>query len=217
MRIAICGVPRVGKTDLARKIAEIWPSYECVLNDDPRLRLESRFDISKLDGIMDMFVDRAQFADGKKNVIHDGCILDALAHIYMFFGMNEGANDSILAKYHGLMYAAIQYYDAIFYVPYRTKFKRDVDEITKDEFLYLTKLDEFYGAIFDEWKKGNSAMFPFKSSMGCPPIIEVFGTTTEDQMHVVELYLDDKGDAIPPKQKSADSNEKEDAENKEQD
>lgn len=204
MKIAFCGVPTVGKTDLINEVVKIWPSYIKSVDKDSELySVESRFDIGKLDKIMDEFVNSAMFVEGKKNIVHDGCIIDALAHIYMFFGMHPEANTEILAKYHGLIYAAIQYYDVIFYIPYRTKFKRDLEKITKEEFLYLTKLDEFYAAIFDEWKKTNKSMFPFDSKLGCPPIIEVFGTTLEDQVQILKLYIDENGDAVPPQQKNA--------------
>lgn len=204
MKIAFCGVPTVGKTELVQEIVKTWPSFIKSVDKDPKLYCEeSRYDIGKLDKIMDEFVNEAMFVEGKKNIVHDGCILDALAHIYMFFGMHPEGNTDILAKYHGLMYAAIQYYDIIFYVPYRTKYKRDIEKITKEEFLYLTKLDEFYSAIFDEWKKTNKSMFPFTAKLGCPPIIEVFGTTLEDQMSIVKLYIDENGDAVPPQQKTA--------------
>ncbi len=204
MKIAFCGVPTVGKTDLINEVVKIWPSYIKSVDKNGELySVESRFDIGKLDKIMDEFVNSAMFVEGKKNIVHDGCIIDALAHIYMFFGMHPEANTEILAKYHGLVYAAIQYYDVIFYIPYRTKFKRDLEKITKEEFLYLTKLDEFYAAIFDEWKKTNKSMFPFDSKLGCPPIIEVFGTTLEDQVQMLKLYIDENGDAVPPQQKNA--------------
>lgn len=202
MKIAFCGVPTVGKTDLIKKVREIWPDYLKPADKDPSLYCEeSRFDIAKLDKIMDEFVNEAMFVEGKKNVVHDGCIIDALAHIYMFFGMHPEANTSVLAKYHGLLYAAIQYYDVIFYVPYRTKYKRDIEKITKEEFLYYTKLDEFYSAIFDEWKNTNKSMFPFDAKLGCPPIIEVFGQTLDDQLAILKLYIDENGDAVPPEQK----------------
>lgn len=203
MKIAFCGVPTVGKTALIDKFVKMIPSYVKSSPKDPELySVASRYDISKLDKIMDEFVNEAMFTEGKSNVVHDGCIIDALAHIYMFFGMNENAKTEILAKYHGLMYAAIQYYDVIFYIPYRTKYKKDLEKITKDEFLYLMKLDEFYSAIVDEWKKGNQNMFPFGSSMGCPPIIEVFGTTVDEQMSVLNLYVDENGNAVAPSMKS---------------
>lgn len=202
MKIAFCGVPTVGKTDLVDKVCKTWPDYARSGEKSADLYCEeSRFDIGKLDKIMDEFVNDAMFVEGKKNVVHDGCIIDALAHIYMFFGLHPEANPSILVKYHGLLYAAIQYYDVIFYIPYRTKYKKDLTEITKSEFLYLTKLDEFYSAIFDEWKKGNSSMFPFTSKLGCPPIIEVFGTTIDEQFDVFRLYVDENGDPVPPQQK----------------
>ena len=204
MKIAFCGVPTVGKTDLVKMIMEKWPDYIKSVDKNPDLYCEAaRNDIGMLDKIMDEFVNEAMFVEGKKNIVHDGCVLDALAHIYMFFGMHPEANSDILAKYHGLMYAAIQYYDIIFYVPYRTKYKRDLEKITKDEFLYYTKLDEFYSAIFDEWKKTNKSMFPFTSKLGCPPIIEVFGQTAEDQLAMLQLYIDENGDAVPPQQKDA--------------
>lgn len=221
MKIAICGVPTVGKKDVAEALKEKWPSYEVATCDDPIFCVDSRFDIAKLDNIMDIFVDRAMFCDGKKDVVHDGCVLDALAHIYMFFGMHPEANTSVLAKYHAMLYAAIQYYDIIFYIPYRTKYKQDLEKITKDEFMYLVKLDEFYSSIYDEWKKGNNKMFPFEANLGCPPIIELFGTTMKDKMNVLALYIDDDGNAVPPRQmeqavKKEEKAETETKDNKEQ-
>ena len=203
MKIAVCGVPTVGKTELIENVMKMWPDYVKSCDKDEKLyNPESRYDISKLDKIMDEFVNEAMFVEGRKNVIHDGCVFDAFAHILMFFGMHPEADPAVLAKYQGLFYAAIQYYDVIFYIPYRTKYKKDLDKITKDEFVYLTKLDEFYSEIFNQWKQNNESMFPFTSSMGCPPIIEIFGKTVADQINVISLYVDENGDAIPPAQKT---------------
>ena len=164
MKIAVCGVPTVGKTELIENVMKMWPDYVKSCDKDKKLyNPESRYDISKLDKIMDEFVNEAMFVE---------------------------------------FYAAIQYYDVIFYIPYRTKYKKDLEKITKDEFVYLTKLDEFYSEIFNQWKQNNESMFPFTSSMGCPPIIEIFGKTVADQINVISLYVDENGDAIPPAQKT---------------
>ena len=194
MKIAFCGVPGSGKTEVINKLLEQWPMYTKPNEKNVELfTKESRFDIAKLDKIHNDFVDEAMWCEGKSNIVHDGCVLDSIAHLYLFFAMHPEADDSIIYKYQGLVNACIRYYDIIFYIPFRTKFKSA--EITDpEEFVYCSSLDNFYSSIQGLWKEGDNTLFPFDCTEGSPPLIEIFGTTPE-KLALLKFYINTDGGA----------------------
>lgn len=199
MKIAVCGAPTVGKTRFVDNFIKKWTSYKRNRIDAEKDLLvpESRDDIAKLDKIHDMFVDSATFYTGKCDVIHDGCLIDSMAHIYMFFGLHKDAKDNAMQKWIALARTAIQFYDIIFYISFNNKINQenDMTEMTEAEFLYCTGLDNIYRALHNlYWAGEDAAIFPFKSKDGCPPIIEIAGNDDE-RIKLASLYINDDGSA----------------------
>ena len=199
MKIAVCGAPTVGKTRFVDNFIKKWPMYKRNRIDAEKdlLLPTSRDDISKLDKLHDMFVDSAMFYTGKCDVIHDGCLIDSMAHIYMFFAMHKDAKDNVMLKWLALSRTAIQFYDIIFYISFNNKINQENDttEMEEAEFLYYTSLDNIYRALFNVYCAGqDAAIFPFDSKDGCPPIIEIAGNDDE-RIKLASLYINDDGTA----------------------
>lgn len=200
MKIAICGTPTVGKTKFIDKFLENWNSYKLVKRSEDENNLmkpESRYDISKLDKILNYQVDNALFYEGKNDVISDGCLIDAMAHIMMFFAMHPEAKDDVMQKFLALFKTSISYYDIIFYISFNNQINKENNDVsmTEDEYSYLFGLDNIYREIFNLYQTGEeSSLFPFNSKEGCPPIIELAGTTDE-RIKLTSLYINSDGSA----------------------
>lgn len=200
MKIAVCGTPSVGKTRFVENFVKQWPGYKITNRkpEDSKLYVpESRADLHSLDKIFQEKVDEAMFYEGKADVLHDGCLVDALAHIFMFFLVNDNADRDILKKYEALFNTAISFYDIIFYISFNNKVNQEANgdqEMTKEEFLFYTGLDNVYGSIIDEYNDGNVTLFPFDKKEGCPPLIELAGSDSE-RIKMATLYVNKDGSA----------------------
>lgn len=200
MKIAVCGAPTVGKTRFVESFIDKWNGYKAgrVADEQKALMVpSSRDDIAALDKLLNFHVDDAMFYEGKADVVHDGCLMDSMAHIFSFFGRHQEAKSDVMQKYTALFRTAIQYYDIIFYISFNNRLNQENDKVimTSDEFMFLTGLDNIYNAMYQTYMTGeDSGLFPFSTKEGCPPIIELAGTTDE-RIKLAQLYINEDGSA----------------------
>ncbi len=137
VRIAVSGTHRVGKTTLARAIADVLPGHDLV--DEPYHDLVAEGHVfSHPPGVED-FEEQLEhsltaLSDDVQHVVFDRCPVDLLA--YLVVASRDG--DDVVEHWRGRVRRAMQSLDAVILVPVESP---DRIEVTEDEDPAATRQD----------------------------------------------------------------------------
>jgi len=202
MRIAISGSACQGKSTLIDDIIKRWPMYKRSEESYRKAVKEEAIPLNKdvtEEGqwrILNCLIDDIQKTSKDDYILFDRCPFDNL--VYSIWANSKDPNkisDEFIKKCIPLVHETMHSLDIIFFTPI-TKFSpipKEARETRNIEEEYIKEIDNIFKAIEHTYTRtGASPFFPDEDR---PPIIEIFGTQ-EERIAMVELYVNDTGDAV---------------------
>jgi len=202
MRIAISGSACQGKSTLIDDIIKKWPmykrsdeSYRKIIKDES-IPLNKEVTEEGQWRILNCLIDDIQKTTADDYVLFDRCPLDNLVYSLWANGKNTNQiSDEFIKKCIPLVKETMHALDIIFFTPI-TKFSpipKEARETRNIDEVYIKEIDNLFKAIEHSYTRtGASPFFPDEDR---PPIIEVFGTR-EERIAMIELYVNNTGDAV---------------------
>lgn len=202
MRIAISGSACQGKSTLIDDIIKKWPMYKRSDESYRKVIKEENIPLNDQvteDGqwrILNCLLDDIQKTSKDDHILFDRCPLDNLVYSLWANSKNtDQISDEFIKKCIPLIQETMHSIDIIFFTPI-TKFSpipKEARETRNIEEEYIKEIDNIFKAIEHSYTRtGSSPFFPEEDR---PPIIEVFGTR-EERIAMIELYVNQTGDAV---------------------
>lgn len=198
MKIAIVGTQNIGKSTFVEDFITEWPAYHSptiyrdTINDN-NLPINKESCEETQEAILNAFVEEAAEAEGDY-VIFDRCVLDNLAYT-MWLNAKERVSDDFVKKTIDIVRETLTTFDIIYFLPI-TKHSpipivegenRDEDPDFREE------IDVIFKSLMHAYQQSSRVYYPFDHELGCPPIIEIFGTR-EERVQISKFYVNEDGD-----------------------
>jgi predicted ATPase len=210
MRLAISGTAAQGKTTLLKSFLDNWSmyktpetSYRSVLKPDTHSKQTNK---DNQWDILNYMIDEMEKYSSDDHVIFDRCPLDNL--VYSMWAHHKGVSDVdelFVEKCIPIVRESMKLLDIIFYIPITNVAQNDIEDdgIRETDAEYITEIDNFFKALYNNWYKGDTRFFPKEDRAA---IVEVFGTTPE-RVAMIELYINPEGNMFGEDESLVDANQ----------
>jgi len=198
MKIAVIGTQCIGKSTFIEDFMKQWPMYKTpertyrdIINERG-LSINQQGDEKSQRAILDALVDEVTTAKGD-HIIFNRCVLDNIIYS-MWLNAKGKVSDSFVKESINIARETLVFFDIILFCPI-TKHspiniekapQRDIDPVFRNE------IDVLFKSLMDAYNKHSKVYFPFDHDLGCPAIIEIFGTP-EERIKLAQFYINDKG------------------------
>jgi len=198
MKIAVIGTQCIGKSTFIEDFKKQWPMYESpkrtyrdTINEE-NLSINQEGTEKSQRAILDALVDEVTTAKGD-HIIFNRCVMDNIVYS-MWLNAKGKVSDSFVKESINIARETLVFFDIILFCPI-TKHspinieqapQRDVDPIFRNE------VDVLFKSLMDAYTKHSKVYFPFDHDLGCPAIIEIFGSP-EERIKLAQFYINDKG------------------------
>lgn len=203
MRIAVMGTACIGKSTFINDFITNWnmykvcekPRYTDIIKEKGiKLNEEGNEESQRI--ILNSLIDQTMGTSSKDNIIFDRSVLDNLVYT-LWLNAKDKVSDDFVKETIKLVKEALVFYDILFFLPITkqspVKFVPQEHRTTNPE--TRIEIDNIFKAIIHQYNTGDKTYFPFDSKVGCPAIIEIFGTR-ELRIELAKQYIDTEGKAI---------------------
>ncbi|MDD4109970.1 MAG: AAA family ATPase [Clostridia bacterium] len=203
MRIGVMGTACVGKSTFIRDFIANWNMYkicekprytDLVKEKGIKLNEDGNEESQRL--ILNTLIDQIIGTSKKDNIIYDRTVLDNLVYT-LWLNAKEKVSDSFVKESIKLIRESLVFYDILFFLPITRqspiKFVPAEHRTTSPE--YRLEIDNIFKALIHQYNKTDNTFFPFDTKIGCPAIIEIFGTP-ELRIELAKQYINKNGKAI---------------------
>lgn len=200
MKIAVSGTQCIGKSTFVDDFKDKWSMYKSPARTYRDVIREKKLEINQLGteesqrAILNALVDEVTEAKSDEHIIFNRCVLDNLVYT-MFLNAMEKVPDKFVKETIDIVRETLVFFDIVFFCPI-TKLspvniqqaeQRDIDPQFRDT------VDVFFKSLMNAYNKHSTVYFPFDHDLGCPAIIEIFGSP-EERIQLAQFYINDKGD-----------------------
>ena len=199
MRIAVSGSHCLGKSTFVQDFIKQWPMYSTPKEKYTDLKKKRNFTINESGTeesqrkILTFISDQVIGKTKEDNIIFDRCVLDNLVYTLWLNNYDKVPN-SLVKDTINAVRSTLIFYDVIFFTPI-TKVSpinledsghRSVDPI------YRAEIDNIFKSLMQTYYKNSTVYFPFDHELGCPAIIELYGSR-EERIELAKMYINKEG------------------------
>jgi predicted ATPase len=196
MRLAISGTAAQGKTTLLNAFLKHWDMYETP-EESYRVKLKDNKHSQKTNkdtqwSILNHMIDQMEQYGKDDFVIFDRCPLDNLVYTLWAHHKEIGDIDELFVeKCIPIVRESMKLLDIIFIIPITnvTADKIEDDGVRDTDPEYISEIDNFFKALYNNWYKDDPRFFPKEDRAA---LIEIFGST-EERIKMLEFYIDKNG------------------------
>jgi hypothetical protein len=198
MKIAVSGTSGIGKSTFVSDFIDAWPQYKQPLKSYRDIAKEQNLTLNE-DGteesqkiIRDILTDEV-IANKDDFVIYDRCILDNL--IYTLWLSSRGkVSDKFVKESIDVTRETLAFFDLIFFLPItkHSPVKLVESDQRSNDPMFRDEVDILFKSLMSAYLKQSNVYFPFKSQLGCPAIIEIFGDRKQ-RVELSKLYITKEG------------------------
>ncbi len=198
MKIAVIGTQCIGKTTFIEDFKKQWPMYKSpirtyrdTINEENLSINESGTEASQR-AILDALVDEVTTAKGD-HIIFNRCVLDNIVYS-MWLNAKGKVSDSFVKESINIARETLVFFDIILFCPITKHSPVNIEEAPQRSIdpVFRNEVDILFKSLMDAYNKHSKVYFPFDNDLGCPAIIEIFGSP-EERIKLAQFYINDKG------------------------
>jgi predicted ATPase len=203
MRIAVIGTTCIGKSTFINDFIANWNMYK--ICDKPRytdlikeknLKLNEDGNEDSQRAILNSLIDQIIGTTTKDNIIFDRSVLDNLVYT-LWLNAKGKVSDDFVRETIKLVKESLLFYDILFFLPITkqspVEFVPQEKRTTNPE--YRIEIDNIFKSLMQQYNKGDTTYFPFNTKLGCPALIEIYGTR-ELRIELTKQYINTEGKPI---------------------
>lgn len=199
MRICFSGAQSVGKTSLVNAFQQVWPKYKVVQTTYRDIVKEKNLPLNKAGTIESQRIIRDALAEqaiqnaAEKYALHDRSILDNIA--YSIYLDDKGKIDDADFMYDSITMCReiMKLYDVIFWLPLDPTYIIPQREGRDHDPVYREEIDNIFAGMHQHYITNTGILFDKEDQ---PPMIPLYGKTTEARIEEIKMYLDQDGELI---------------------
>ena len=198
MKIAVSGTQCIGKSTFAKDFLSNWSmykkpdrTYRDIIREKNLPNMNGTEESQRI--IRDAVADEVMNAKGKY-ILFDRCIWDNLVYT-LWLNSKDRVSDKFVKESIDITRETLGFFDIIFFLPItqHSPVKIVKSEQREVDPNYRNEVDMLFKSLMGAYTKQSQVYYPFKSELGCPGIIEIFGTPTE-RIQLAKMYITENGE-----------------------